>query len=40
MYLRKTKNKHDFYLNRKIMLKIQTILQKMLQTANVVSSYW
>ena len=39
MYIRKSKNKHNFHLNRRIMLEIQTILQKILQTANVVSGY-
>ena len=28
IYLRKSKNKHNSHLNRRIMLKIQTILQK------------
>ena len=28
IYLRKSKNKHKFYLNRRIILEIQTILQK------------
>ena len=39
IYLRKSKNKHNFHLNRRIMLEIQTILQKILQIANVMSGY-
>ena len=40
IYLRKFKNKHNFHLNRGIMVEIQIILQKILQNANVVSDYW
>ena len=40
IYLRKSKNKHNFHLNRRIMLKIQTILQIILQTADVMNNYW
>ena len=39
IYLRKSKNKHKFHLNIKIMLEIQIILQKILQIADVISSY-
>ena len=39
IYLRNSKNKYNFHLNRRIMLEIQIILQKILQIANVVSGY-
>ena len=40
IYLRKSKNKHSFHLNRSIMLEIQIILQKLLQTIDMISGYW
>ena len=40
IYLRKSKNKHNFHLNKSIMLEIQTILKKILQTVNVISCYY
>ena len=40
IFLRKYKNKHNSHLNRKIMLEIQTILQKILQMADLMSSNW
>ena len=39
IYLRKSKNRHNFHLNRRIILEIQTILQKILQTTDMVSGY-
>ena len=38
IYLRKSKNKHNSHLNRKIILEIQIILQKILQMADMISS--
>ena len=35
-----SKNKHNFHLNKRIILKIQTILQKKLQIVDIVSDYW
>ena len=40
IYLRNSKNKHNFHLNKRIILKIQTILQKKLQIVDIVSDYW
>ena len=40
IYLRKSKNKYYSHINRKIMLEIQIILQKILQINDVVSDYW